>query len=98
MWIDMDQSQYCENSKVIIVLKYVSLSLAMEWILARSYFNIADLPSSFGCRLGLSLSIVCRISVVFMTFTKNKKNVNYFVWWILTFWKNKYITEFIKVD
>jgi len=26
----MDQSQYCENFRIIIVLKSVSLSLAME--------------------------------------------------------------------
>jgi len=42
MWIDIDQSQYCENSRIIIVLKSVSLFLAMEWIFAKSYFNIAD--------------------------------------------------------
>jgi len=79
----MDQSQYYENSRVIIVLKSVSLSLAMGWIPARYYFNIADLPISRMPAIRISSSIdACRTSVVSMTFTKNKKNVNYFVWWI----------------
>jgi len=46
----MDQFQYCENSRVIIIVKSISLSLAMEWIPARSYFNIADLPIKISLR------------------------------------------------
>jgi len=78
MWIDMDQSQY-GNSRVIIVQKSVSLSLAMEWILARSYFNIVDLSISWMPAIRISLS-VCRTSIVSTTFIKN---INYFVWWII---------------
>jgi len=80
----MDQFQYCENSRVIIVQKSVSLSLAMEWIPARPYFNIADLPISWMPAIRISLSIdVCCTSVVSTTFIKSKKNINYFVWWII---------------
>jgi len=53
----MDQFQYCENSNsIIIVLKSVSLSLAMEWISARSYSNIADLSISRMPAIRISLS------------------------------------------
>jgi len=57
MWLDINQSQYCENSRIIIVLKSVSLSLAMEWISAISYFNIADLSTSRMPAIKISLSI-----------------------------------------
>jgi len=55
----------------------------MEGIPARSYFNIADLPISRMPAIRISLSIDACHTVVSMTFTKNKKNVIYFVWWII---------------
>jgi len=81
IWINMDQFQDCENSRIIIVLKFVSLFLMMECIPAKFYFNITDLLISQMSAIRISLSIdACRMSVVSMTFTKS---IDYFLWWII---------------